>query len=385
MKKVWYVLSMALILLIASCQSDNPSMITLGLDDTYVVERMKGLTLHPGFTGERYEWALSYESDSVSVTDSIVATTRDYTFVASETGTYRLRFQIYDAANPITHLMRIVVRKEEVAYSPYITKVYEYRPAPGQFVNELPRYTEGDTEESMRQKVEDCLAYDARTMVSLGGYGGYIVVGFDHTIVNRPGEYDFKILGNAFYANDNPRPDAPLGGSSEPGIVMVSVDTNGNGVPDDEWYELAGSEYYKKETLKNYEITYDQWGCMAKGGFAGEGTPYLGAYWDAYTESTSDTKPCEVYTSAPYYAVGCYVCNNPYVYYAIEKGNPYSTKFEQGDWFKLVAHGIDEQGTETGTVEYYLADYRSENADDWKLNDTWEWVDLSELGQIASI
>ena len=51
MKKVWYVLSMALILLIASCQSDNPSMITLGLDDTYVVERMKGLTLHPGFTG----------------------------------------------------------------------------------------------------------------------------------------------------------------------------------------------------------------------------------------------------------------------------------------------------------------------------------------------
>ena len=151
MKKVWYVLSMALILLIASCQSDNPSMITLGLDDTYVVERMKSLTLHPGFTGERYEWALSYESDSVSVTDSIVATTRDYTFVASETGTYRLRFQIYDAANPITHLMRIVVREEEVAYSPYITKVYEYRPAPGQFVNELPKYTEGDTEESMRE------------------------------------------------------------------------------------------------------------------------------------------------------------------------------------------------------------------------------------------
>ncbi len=67
--------------------------------------------------------------------------------------------------------------------------------------------------------------------------------------------------------------------------------------------------------------TDDQWGCMAKGGFAGEGTPYYGAYWDAYTESTSDTKTCEVYTSAPYYAVGCYVCNNPYVYYAIEKGN----------------------------------------------------------------
>lgn len=77
----------------------------------------------------------------------------------------------------------------------------------------------------------------------------------------------------------------------------------------------------------------DQFGCMAKGGYAGEGTPYLVAYWDSYNE-TPESKTCEVYISAPYYAVGCYVCNSPYAYYAIEKGNPYSTKFEQGDWFK---------------------------------------------------
>ena len=37
---------------------------------------------------------------------------------------------------------------------------------------------------------------------------------------------------------------------------MVSVDVNGNGLPDDEWYELAGSEYQKPSTIKNYEITY---------------------------------------------------------------------------------------------------------------------------------
>lgn len=39
---------------------------------------------------------------------------------------------------------------------------------------------------------------------------------------------------------------------------MVSFDTNLNGLPDDEWYELAGSEYYKPETIKNYRITYDR-------------------------------------------------------------------------------------------------------------------------------
>lgn len=250
MKRIFYFLSILWLGLLTACQNDTPALISLGLDDTYVVERMKKLTLHPQFTGERYEWHLSYESTAV---DSLVATTRDYTFVAYETGTYWLKLNIYDSANPVEHLMQIVVRQEEVAYSPYITRVHEYRPAPGQFVNELPEYSEGDTEESMRQKAEDCLAYNAGTMVTLGGYGGYIVVGFDHTIVNRPGEYDFKVLGNAFYSTGAA---GGSGGSSEPGIVMVSADVNGNGIPDDAWYELAGSEYQKSSTIKNYEITY---------------------------------------------------------------------------------------------------------------------------------
>ena len=38
-------------------------------------------------------------------------------------------------------------------------------------------------------------------------------------------------------------------------IVMVSVDKQ-NGKPDDEWYELAGSEHGNKSTKFNYTITY---------------------------------------------------------------------------------------------------------------------------------
>lgn len=130
-------------------------------------------------------------------------------------------------------------------------------PAPGQFVNELPEYEEGDTKNDMRLKAEECIADNEQILVSLGGYGGYIVFGFDHMVENKPGEYDFKILANAFYAEANPNEEAPKeGGSCEPGIVMVSYDTNGNGKPDDEWYELAGSEYYKSETIKNYRLTY---------------------------------------------------------------------------------------------------------------------------------
>ena len=136
--------------------------------------------------------------------------------------------------------------------SPYISKVYEYMPAPGQFVNELPEYMDGDSHEAILAKVEEQICGDKNPgMISLGAFGGYVVFGFDHSIVNVASSRDFKIYGNAFMAASS-----SAGGSCEPGIVMVSVDANGNGLADDEWYELAGSEYHKETTIKNYSITY---------------------------------------------------------------------------------------------------------------------------------
>ncbi|MDD3063244.1 MAG: Ig-like domain-containing protein [Massilibacteroides sp.] len=143
------------------------------------------------------------------------------------------------------------------AQSPYIHKVYDFVPAPGQFTNALPQYNPGDTKEDMIRKVETAIANNAKEMISLGGFGGYVVFGFDHLVENISGKYDFKILGNAFYSTSNPNGEAKKeGGSCEPGIVMVSYDANDNGEPDDAWYELAGSEYNRSGTIKNYDITY---------------------------------------------------------------------------------------------------------------------------------
>lgn len=147
---------------------------------------------------------------------------------------------------------------EPEQYSPYVTQVLDFRPAPGQFVNGMPTWKEGDTQETMNKKVLSAIGNNKKGMISLGGFGGYVVVGFDHTIENVTGERDFRVLGNAFYAEANPNPNVTRkGGSCEPGIVMVAYDKNKNGKPDDdEWYELAGSEYNKDATTRNYEITY---------------------------------------------------------------------------------------------------------------------------------
>lgn len=136
------------------------------------------------------------------------------------------------------------------ANSPYIHKVYEFCPAPGQFVNELPEYEPGDTYSSMLAKANEALV-GGRTpgAVSLGAFGGYVVFGFDHPVVNEPGDPDFKIYGNAIISDRDNR-----GGSSEPGVIWVSADVNGNGLPDDPWYELAGSE--SSRSLRDFSVTY---------------------------------------------------------------------------------------------------------------------------------
>lgn len=141
------------------------------------------------------------------------------------------------------------------SFSPYIHKVFEFKPSVGQFVNDLPMFKKGDTYETILAKVNKDLVGSKPSMVSLGGFGGYIVFGFDHMVENKAGFCDFRVLGNAFMAIDNPN-QSRVGGSCEPGVIMVSYDANNNGLPDDEWYEIAGSEHNNGTDKKNYSITY---------------------------------------------------------------------------------------------------------------------------------
>ncbi|MBO9562584.1 MAG: hypothetical protein J7621_07415, partial [Niastella sp.] len=133
----------------------------------------------------------------------------------------------------------------------------------------------GDSRETMITKAGNELIGEDANMITLGGWGGYVVVGFDHTIVNVADRRDFRIYGNAFGALANPRPNAPFGGSCEPGIVMVAYDKNKNGKPDeDEWYEIKGSGNFSADkepwyatavsknidvrTFRTYEMTYNK-------------------------------------------------------------------------------------------------------------------------------
>lgn len=121
----------------------------------------------------------------------------------------------------------------------YISEIVEYTPAPGQFIN---------TESFGSPYAANSIIDNINGVVSLGAYGGYIVFKFANSVENNhdnPYGIDFTVFGNPVSST-----------SAEPGIVYVMKDENNNGIPDDTWYELAGSDYFFSSTIKNYQITY---------------------------------------------------------------------------------------------------------------------------------
>lgn len=194
------------------------------------------------------------------------ATDRMFAFTPEKEGEYEVTFRVTDTdESPLAPLSRHITRasskriteetlrvtcyereSERVITTtgqPAADRVLEFLPAPGQFVNEkdMAGYTGQKSFEEARLYAENRLKKGE--FVSLGNFGGYVILAFDHSVENKGG-YDFSIPGNQFE------------GSNEPGVVWVMQDVNGNGKPDDEWYELRGSETGNEWTTQEYAVTY---------------------------------------------------------------------------------------------------------------------------------
>lgn len=234
MKKI--ILALSVILSLTACTNDDiasPEIAITEPDGGFKIDKMQWLRLDPEVkNGENatFVWTIDGEE---------VATTASLQYVFAQAGTHTIKLTAKNEGGEITKTFNLTVNEQ--TYLNKITRVFDFFPAPGQSVNKLPAATVSDTDETMRAKAETSLT--ANGLVSLGGFGGYVTFGFDHTVINKEGN-DFTVLGNAFT------------NFAEPGIIMVSYDANGNGKADDEWYEIAGSEYAKDTNIKNYEITY---------------------------------------------------------------------------------------------------------------------------------
>ena len=67
------------------------------------------------------------------------------------------------------------IRPVTSASNAYVTTFFEYHPAPGQFIN-TPLANDSDAK---------TILGNAQGLLTLGAWGGYVVYGFDHTVLLR--------------------------------------------------------------------------------------------------------------------------------------------------------------------------------------------------------
>jgi len=237
---------------------------------------------------------------------------------------------------------------------------YAFLPAPGQYTNEgMGTGGWGDVYTSAGKLKNFSGSAVLTTGVSLGAFGGYLVYdfgtgGLDNSSTTLYG-VDFIVYGNAFWNN------------SEPGCIQVY------GKKPNEttyaWYNIAGSRYYRSDTIKNYAATYgnpnpsdtpngtlasvpytlDNWtsnGLVTKNTFHNHSWfPLDGNYFSSRTVSGQTALAIAKQDSLPFVT---YLTGQTYSY--TENGTPYTKT--GGQTLKLTGVCLNTSSTKTQTAPY---------------------------------
>ncbi|MHC4205920.1 MAG: DUF4465 domain-containing protein [Planctomycetota bacterium] len=102
------------------------------------------------------------------------------------------------------------------------------------------------------------------------------------------------------------------------------------------------------------------------------------------------TSPPTMTLEEPGFVAGLYVSNSNYAFYSMLRGDDYAKKFggadgSDPDWFILTITGKDVDGNGVGSVDFYLADYRFEDDSEDYIVDSWQYIDLTLLSEVASL
>lgn len=183
----------------------------------------------------------------------------------------------------------------------------------------------------------------------------------------------------------------------DPGLIL-QPDTSWNG-SDLSGGFASGSAFFVNE----YDTAWDSWTGFAYSDMrdtitAGNNNQYSAFTGTGYNNS-ANYAIANAYSSAKIRLAaglqgttisGFYVTNTTYTALSMRNGDVFAKKFggnsgNDPDWFMLSITAYSGGALKNDTVGFYLADYRSDiNSEDYILN-TWEWVDLTVLGNIDSL
>lgn len=215
---------------------------------------------------------------------------------------------------------------------------------------------------------------------------GWIVVGALAAQVSGATQIDFDTLALVAESHWNGEPTTPMPPGFEADystrFSMARFNTYYTVDLSSDWPFWAGWAYSNETdtTTPGYENQFS-----AITGGAHSGANYAVAYPDTWYGVTPTLT-----LDAPTGLDSVYLTNTTYTYLAMRDGEGTAKKFggatsNDPDWFLLTITGKDAVGAVTGTVEFYLADYRFEDNNQDYLVDTWTKVGLGGLGTVKTV
>ena len=125
--------------------------------------------------------------------------------------------------------------------------------------------------------------------------------------------------------------------------------------------------------------TANVFGCVANGGFAGVGTPYVIGYYSSWITKSLGYSSNIILFDQEYYPEYVYICQNSNTMEAITNGGVFNARaFTENDTLTLIISALNSGMEETKSITYYLAV-------DGEKNDGWIKVPLTALGQAAGL
>ncbi|SOD15321.1 hypothetical protein [Pedobacter xixiisoli] len=199
-----------------------------------LIENNKGLVA-------KYRWTAKVTNQSGVVEEVVVGDTKTLSFIMPKAATYPLELTVTSGELVKKATTTVVVSETGKTYGATALSLIDYVPSPCFNMNNFSFTSKAEVLEEVKTTLNNGEA------VPLGTFGGYIVLGFDHTVINTYNKRDFTVQmqmasGSIKYT---------------PASIFVAYDANKNGIADEnEWFEIAGSEHHKSTTIKDYEMTY---------------------------------------------------------------------------------------------------------------------------------
>lgn len=125
--------------------------------------------------------------------------------------------------------------------------------------------------------------------------------------------------------------------------------------------------------------TANVFGCVANGGLAGVGTPYVIGYYSSWITVSLGYSSNIILFDQEYYPEYVYICQNSNTMEAITNGGVFNARaFTENDTLALIISALNSGMEETKSITYYLAV-------DGEKNNGWIKVPLTALGQVAGL